>query len=821
MKNKLLVLLILGLFLVGTLGFTSAANYKFQNTTGTNLMTIFGANGNVSILGNLSVAGILYGDGSGLTNINTSSLNLSQANYWNKSGSDLFYNAGNVGIGTASPGYKLDVNGSVNAVNANYQFGIILRGNTPSSTLSSNFGFIDANGQVITLRKDGTRLLFFNTSGIVTTSIGFNGANTYFNIDGGNVGIGTTAPGAKLDIYQGNITLSSGYNIFSSSSGIEFGDGTFGNEANDLTLYSAGGGELNFAHNGALVGAFQDTEFSVDTNLDVRDSSYNSVFYVNRTSKNVGIGMTGPTSLLEIKGTTDAILTLNSATDRDAQITFKENSIDKWYLYNDGNAGDILNLGKSTGGTVLTVNQDGNVGIGTTAPGAKLEVAGTTYLNVMPTYEQEGQIRIGRVDNNSIRYHLIKAYNEGIAGGQGNYLTFAVHNANTTTSTTDVMTLSGTGNVGIGTTAPTNKLNVIGDLNVTGTIYGASGGALVNGSGTTNYLAKFTAAGTVGDSGIYDNGTSGYVGIGTTTPIYKLDVSSNIRAGGLVMYGTSYTNTASEIFNQNAGGNINLYTYTASSVKNNGQLYLASTGNVGIGTTSPGAKLEVNGTIQSKIADGGSAFIAQNLTGTNRFAFNTLSGGGLRIYDYGGGAWNSGISQINGNVGIGITNPESKFVVNQSADSNGIRVYGYDDRAAEYGSLFIDSTGYFNIIPSNTRSLVLDTGGAIFFREGGIEVARVQASSIQVAPDKKVSFGGSGGSTPEMAIGYHSSTDTLQFVTNGTLGSNVRMVINATTGNVGIGTTAPTAKLNVVGEFNFSSSSVTTFTEGGALVVSG
>ena len=380
MKNKLLVLLILGLFLVGTLGFTSAANYKFQNTTGTNLMTIFGANGNVSILGNLSVAGILYGDGSGLTNINTSSLNLSQANYWNKSGSDLFYNAGNVGIGTASPGYKLDVNGSVNAVNANYQFGIILRGNTPSSTLSSNFGFIDANGQVITLRKDGTRLLFFNTSGIVTTSIGFNGANTYFNIDGGNVGIGTTAPGAKLDIYQGNITLSSGYNIFSSSSGIEFGDGTFGNEANDLTLYSAGGGELNFAHNGALVGAFQDTEFSVDTNLDVRDSSYNSVFYVNRTSKNVGIGMTGPTSLLEIKGTTDAILTLNSATDRDAQITFKENSIDKWYLYNDGSAGDILNLGKSTGGTVLTVNQDGNVGIGTTSPGAKLQVAGNTII---------------------------------------------------------------------------------------------------------------------------------------------------------------------------------------------------------------------------------------------------------------------------------------------------------------------------------------------------------------------------------------------------------------------------------------------------------
>ena len=49
---------------------------------------------------------------------------------------------------------------------------------------------------------------------------------------------------------------------------------------------------------------------------------------------------------------------------------------------------------------------------------------------------------------------------------------------------------------------------------------------LVSGSGTTNYLAKFTAAGTVGKSIVYNNGTK--VGIGTTTPEAFLEVTGNV-----------------------------------------------------------------------------------------------------------------------------------------------------------------------------------------------------------------------------------------------------------------------------------------------------
>jgi hypothetical protein len=56
----------------------------------------------------------------------------------------------------------------------------------------------------------------------------------------------------------------------------------------------------------------------------------------------------------------------------------------------------------------------------------------------------------------------------------------------------------------------------------------AEGGG-VSGSGTTNYVPKFTGTEEIGDSQIFDNGTN--VGIGTDTPIVNFQVEGTVLAG--------------------------------------------------------------------------------------------------------------------------------------------------------------------------------------------------------------------------------------------------------------------------------------------------
>jgi hypothetical protein len=156
------------------------------------------------------------------------------------------------------------------------------------------------------------------------------------------------------------------------------------------------------------------------------------------------------------------------------------------------------------------------------------------------------------------------------------------------------------------------------------------GGGSIGGSGTINYVPKFTASGFIGNSSIVDSSStvamtinpSGKVGINTLTPVATLDVNGSFRILGIgsnvnpASAGTSpnyfrFLSSGADLYigteGNTAGGfftgslaydNVIYGNSTAINIINGGvsRLYVNSTGNIGIGYTAPAAKLSVSGT---------------------------------------------------------------------------------------------------------------------------------------------------------------------------------------------------------------------------------
>ena len=202
----------------------------------------------------------------------------------------------------------------------------------------------------------------------------------------------------------------------------------------------------------------------------------------------------------------------------------------------------------STAGIHILTN--GYVGIGTTSPGAKLEVVG--QIKITGGSPGLGKALISDAAGLASWQTITGTLPSGTSGQ-------TLRHDGTNWVANSVLYNNGT-NVGIGTTSPGYKLDIAGDVRWTGILQGGSvpwarltsfpsacssgqyvtavGSTLtcsvppagIGGSGTTNYLAKFTAGTTIGNSQIYDSGTN--VGIGTTGPTAKLDIDGTIRIRG-------------------------------------------------------------------------------------------------------------------------------------------------------------------------------------------------------------------------------------------------------------------------------------------------
>lgn len=586
-------------------------------------------------------------------------------------------------------------------------------------------------------------------------------------------------------------------------------------------------------------------------------------------SGNVGIGLNNPTFPLDVSSSaintyvvTARFLAPNNITAGNATMlnfgvssTAAGNSADWRYIYQgNGAATNRLDFGMSGyAAPMMSYLNNGNVGVGTIAPSAKVHVQGIQAT--LGANANAQMLRLSRPTWSGFKYGSaaqfnLGTYDDGVNPGNAkSRLDIALTNVADETTLTNVMTWLGNGYVGIGTVAPSAPLVVQG----------------VSGKGSLKLIAPSVA-------GAGDNWWLGF-GHGTTST----DANDRARIGVDIA----------------AGGAGRLFFTTGPTGTQTRAMFIDESQRVGIGTSAPTTRLDVVGGFHLRdiagvagtsygiefntnssapridwVYNGG--YIGQFSSDANDFNLRNskLATGGFRFYTNPAGSSVERLTILNnGNVGVNTIAPTSSLhvtgvitedVTSQDNFSNGLNIRKRGNSTASTGAVASgaeigyhsfygwNSTGYargayvFATAAENYTATANGTNYAIFTTANGT-TANVERFKIMHNGNVGIGTGnpnggltlygpaslalptniqGSTGATKELVFGrggLYNNFAAITGVDNGQYGGGLSFIVKPTgtdnfptnaiqamvldwNGNMGLGTGSPTQRLDVNGQ---------------------
>ncbi|MDD4976506.1 MAG: tail fiber domain-containing protein, partial [Bacteriovorax sp.] len=492
----------------------------------------------------------------------------------------------------------------------------------------------------------GTSSIQFQTSSAGASGTIDNASSTKMTILGnGNVGIGTETPGALLNLVKADSTGLTDFLI----------NPTVKTSGNLINAQVGGTSKFSVSYSGAVAG-LPSINFGTGGSILMNSGGVS----IGTNGMSVGSGTTNSfqysssSAFFTSGGSFSGFSSSNSFTGNLFQGTYTGTS--------SGNAAKFSIANASATGTALVVSttgtgnaatfMGGNVGIGTTTPGALLEVKGITNT---PLYV----IRNDANDLLSNVAFLIRRRSDAVAPGTGfgGLLSFALEgftdgtgpsagqigvfweNAQTDdtasrnsalafytmqgNTSSKKMTITSAGNIGIGTISPVSQLDVNGAL----TIEPGCHPGWVNGVNIDNCNGgtRIQSINSSIASDLIINQSGGNVGIGTTAPLFSLEVNGRAKAISLAVastvgdlvnnapwYGIGIHNTLD--LGGGVGNTLQLASWGGLNFQTgSGAMVIKQNGNVGIGTTSPSALLHVGST---SVGTGVAVAKFQNIDGT-------------------------------------------------------------------------------------------------------------------------------------------------------------------------------------------------------------